>query len=114
MNFFLLSIWVKYCNWLHTYVTILYFVCRLDSDIEARLSLRLQAAIKSWTAALLGLDEEQEVAMDTEESKQSVQHKLGGDPKIMRTVHELRMQVRDVRSTCIFDFDNLRNQYFFF
>ena len=67
---------------------------RLDSDIEARLSVRLEAAIKSWTAALLGLDEEQEVTMDTEESKQSVQHKLGGDPKIMRTVHELRMQVK--------------------
>lgn len=55
--------------------------------------MRLEAAIKAWTAALLGLDEEQEVTMDTEENKQSVHHKLGGEPKIMRTVHELRMQV---------------------
>lgn len=69
-------------------------ICRLDSDIEAKLVVRLEAALQAWTAALLGLNEDQEVTMDTEENKKSVQHKIGGDPKIMRTVHELRMQVR--------------------
>lgn len=69
---------------------------RLDSDIEAKLAVRLEAGIKAWTTALLGLDEEQDVAMDTEEQKlASGGHKLGGEPKIMRTVHELRMQVCD-------------------
>lgn len=68
----------------------------MDGDIEAKLVIRLEAAIKAWTAALLGLNEEQEVTMDTEENKQAVQHKLGGDPKIMRSVHELRMQVGDI------------------
>lgn len=65
---------------------------RLDNDIESKLAVRLEAAIKSWTAALQGLDEGHDITMDTED-KQAASHKIGGDPKIMRTVHELRMQV---------------------
>jgi len=67
---------------------------RLDADIESKLAVRLEAAIKSWMAALTGLDEELDITMETED-KHGQSHKLGGDPKIMRTVHELRMQVRE-------------------
>ncbi|KAJ8666403.1 hypothetical protein QAD02_008065, partial [Eretmocerus hayati] len=66
------------------------WVMKLDEDVENNLASRLEAGIKSWTDALLGLKKEIDYSMDTDAPTQ-VTYKPGGDPKIQNQLHEVRI-----------------------
>ena len=60
--------------------------------------MRLQAAIEEWSKVLIGKNEDAEAkseadTMDTDSPTQAQQpkNKLGGDPKIKKMVHEIRI-----------------------
>ena len=85
---------------LHQYSNLHAWVSKLDEDVERRLSVRLQAAIEEWSKVLLGKDEGAEAkmseadTMDTDSpTTQAAQpkNKLGGEPKIKKMVHEIRI-----------------------
>ena len=66
--------------------------------MERRLSVRLQAAIEEWSKVLIGKNEEttksEAMDMDTDSpttQAQQPKNKLGGDPKIKKMVHEIRI-----------------------
>ena len=73
---------------------------KLDEDVERRLSVRLQAAIEEWSKVLLGkTGEEAKSEADTMDTDSPVtaasagqpKNKLGGEPKIKKMVHEIRI-----------------------
>ena len=84
---------------LHQYSNLHAWVSKLDEDVERRLSVRLQAAIEEWSKVLLGKNESAEAkseadTMDTDSpttQSQQPKNKLGGEPKIKKMVHEIRI-----------------------
>ena len=84
---------------LHQYSNLHAWVSKLDEDVERRLSVRLQAAIEEWSKVLIGKNESAEAkseadTMDTDSpttQSQQPKNKLGGEPKIKKMVHEIRI-----------------------
>ena len=85
---------------LHQYSNLHAWVSKLDEDVERRLSVRLQAAIEEWSKVLLGkTGEEAKSEADTMDTDSPVtaasagqpKNKLGGEPKIKKMVHEIRI-----------------------
>ncbi|XP_058810234.1 dynein heavy chain, cytoplasmic isoform X2 [Phymastichus coffea] len=66
------------------------WVSRLDEEVERNLAFRLEAGVKAWTDALLGKKRDIDLSMDTDAPIQPT-HKLGGDPKILNQLHEVRI-----------------------
>lgn len=75
---------------LHQYSNLHLWVSKLDEEVEKKLALRLEAGIKAWTEALEGKNQEVDITMDTD-APVTAAHKLGGDPKILTLVHEVRI-----------------------
>ncbi|CAG2102482.1 unnamed protein product, partial [Medioppia subpectinata] len=76
---------------LQRYSNLSEWVTRLDEEIEINLAVRLEAGIRAWTQALLGNnDEDMDVLTDTD-SPTTVVAKPGGDPKIQKMIHEIRI-----------------------
>ncbi|XP_077296363.1 dynein heavy chain, cytoplasmic isoform X2 [Arctopsyche grandis] len=75
---------------LRQYSNLHLWVQRLDEEVEKSLGVRLQAGVKAWTEALRGETKEIDLSMDTDAPTKPT-HKLGGDPKIARVVHEVRI-----------------------
>ncbi len=57
-------------------------------QIEQKLVYRLQEAIRAWTKALQGKDEEEDLNSTQHDSPQQ---KAGGEPKVAQMVHEMRL-----------------------
>ena len=78
---------------LHRYSNLKQWVDRLDKDVESRLSNRLCAGIKAWTAVLLeeGSKEDKDVIPDTDTPTTPSVNKPGGSPEISKLVHEIRI-----------------------
>ena len=76
---------------LQRYSNLSEWVIRLDDDIEARLASRLEAGIIAWTQALLGTKEDDPDVLTDTDSPVNPVAKPGGDPKIQRLVHEIRI-----------------------
>jgi len=72
---------------LHQYSNLSKWVTELDERIETRLATRLQAGIQAWTSALVGGDKDQ----FNDENDQPTTNKLGGEPRIIELVHEIRI-----------------------
>lgn len=71
---------------LHQYSNLGKWVFELDKRIETRLAKRLQAGIEAWTLALIGGKQDQ-----YDDNDQHSSNKLGGDPKIIELIHEVRI-----------------------
>uniref|UniRef100_A0A2P2HXP1 Dynein heavy chain, cytoplasmic n=1 Tax=Hirondellea gigas TaxID=1518452 RepID=A0A2P2HXP1_9CRUS len=79
---------------LHQYSNLHIWVQRLDQQVELKLAQRLAAGVVAWTAALKGVSEDNDdnnILMDTDVADKPVAHKLGGNPKIDKVVHEVRI-----------------------
>lgn len=66
------------------------WVLRLDEEVEKNLAFRLEAGVRAWTDALMGRKRDIDSSMDTDAPIQPT-HKLGGDPKILNQLHEVRI-----------------------
>lgn len=76
---------------LHRYSNLNEWVNKLDEQVERKLAYRLSAGIKAWTQELHGKNEDElDVIPDTETPLSPV-HRAGGDPKIQKLVHEIRI-----------------------
>lgn len=77
---------------LHRYSNLDQWVKNLDQEVEARLASRLEAGIKAWTQVLLDKQQtpDEDVIPDTD-SPVHPTHKSGGEPKIQKMVHEIRI-----------------------
>ena len=78
---------------LNQYSNLPQWVTKLDQEIESKLAGRLEAGLKAWTQMLENESKEKEgvdLSMDTDVPTQ-VAHKAGGEPKLKKFVHELRI-----------------------
>ena len=76
---------------LQRYSNLSEWVTRLDEDIEQKLAVRLEAGISAWTQALLGNKEDDMDVLTDTDSPTSPVAKPGGDPKIQKLIHEIRI-----------------------
>jgi dynein heavy chain 1 len=64
---------------LKQYSNLTRWVQHIDTEVEKRLALRLEAGIGAWTAKLEGQAENEDNDTDTEAK---IVHKLGGEPEV--------------------------------